>query len=107
MKVFQLEISKYTYSDFLEEITDFVLQEHSEGGKAIFTPNPEICLKTLEDIAFLEVLNQANYLTSDGIGLYLAYQIEDSNHLQGLKLLMLPIYVFNILFRKKSLYKKY
>lgn len=119
MKIFHLEISKYTYSDFLKEITDFVLEESDVRGKAIFTPNPEICLKTLEDTEFLKVLNTADYLTSDGIGLYLGYQINDFHSLckreypkgEGLfkviAFFMLPIYVCNLLFRKKFLYKKY
>ena len=107
MKIFQLEISKYSYSDFLKEITSLLLEKKTEKWRAIFTPNPEICLKTLEDSEFLDVLNGADYLTSDGIGLYLAYQINDSKLPWILKILMLPVYVFNILFRKKSLYKKY
>lgn len=118
MKIFQLEISKYRYADFLKEITEFLMQpssdispkwvkSQSKKWKAIFTPNPEICLKTLEDEEFLEVLNTADYLTSDGIGLYLAYQITDSNLSKILNFCMLPIYIWNILFRKRYLYQKY
>lgn len=127
MKIFRLEISKYTYGKLLAEITEILnfppasLQERGviNKGKAIFTPNPEICLKTLEDEEFLDVLKKADYLMSDGIGLYLAYQINDFLSLwkreypQGagffkiISFLMLPVYIFNILFRKQCLYKKY
>ncbi len=107
MKIFRLEISKYTYRAFLAEITDYIIQDTQWIWKAIFTPNPEICLKTLEDEEFLNVLQSADYLTSDGIGLYIGYQINDSNLPRFLKFLMLPVYIFNILFRKESMYKKY
>lgn len=118
MKIFRLEISKYTYWDFLEEIKEFLTHSpiqisHKEGKserqrwRAIFTPNPEICLKTLKDDEFLKVLQSAEYLTSDGIGLYIGYQINDSHLPRLFQFFMLPVYIFNILFRKKSLYKKY
>jgi len=106
MKIFQLEISRYTYSDFLKEITTFLHEEDlSTPWRAIFTPNPEICLKTLEDTEFLELLQKANYLTSDGIWLYLAYQIQDTSKLWAV--VYFPYFLFNVVFRKKYLYTKY
>jgi len=108
MKIFQLEIWKYFYSEFLAEITDFLMSsDSSQKGKAIFTPNPEICLKTLEDKEFLDVLGWADYLTSDGIGLYLAYQIQDSKFPRVVRFFSIPLYIYNILFRKKYLYSLY
>jgi len=115
MKIFWLEISKYHYDTFLEEITGFLNTSpqpspwEGEGVKwrSIFTPNPEICLKTLEDREFLHVLQKADYLTSDGIWLYLGYQINDSKLPKIVQFLMLPIYVFNILFRRKYIYERY
>lgn len=103
MKIFSLKINKYYYNLFLDEITKHIAS--GTWGKAIFTPNPEICLKTLKDREFLEVLQQADYLTSDGIGLYLAYQINDYPKLLSFGLL--NYFLFNILFRKKYLYQKY
>ena len=119
MKIFRLEISKYTYRGFLAEITEMLSQEPSWKWKAIFTPNPEICLKTLEDEEFLRALQSADYLTSDGIWLYLAFQIGDflslwkreypkgEGFFKILWIILLPYYIFNIIFRKKSLYKRY
>lgn len=103
MKIFSLKIKKYDYQSFLTEITKHITS--GTWGKAIFTPNPEICLKTLQDKEFLEVLQQADYLTSDGIGLYLAYQINDYPKLLSLGLF--NYFLFNVLFRKKYLYKRY
>lgn len=112
MKIFTLEIPRFFYVDFLESLQKHISQVSSWNqdfwkGKSLFTPNPEICLKTLEDQEFLEILQNADYLTSDGIGLYLAYQIGDSRLWKIGKLILLPYYIFNILFRKKHLYKIY
>lgn len=111
MKIFELEIPKLRYSEFIEEIREFIMRSSSHWdcsqARLIFTPNPEICLKTLEDEEFLKALKQADYLTSDGIGLYLAYQINDSKLAKIFLFLFLPYYIFNILFRKKFLYQRY
>lgn len=132
MKIFWLKIWKHTYQELLEELQKHVLgnppiqlspqrrkSELQKWGRAVFTPNPEICLKTLEDAEFLKILQQADYLTSDGIGLYLWYQINSFSFGgkdtwkadRGIKILLwillLPYFIFNILFRKKYLYAKY
>ena len=105
MKIFGLEIWKYRYRELFAEITAFLSDSSQDRGKAIFTPNPEICLRTLEDREFLDVLQNADYLTSDGIGLYLAYQMQDASKIGAL--VLFPYFLFNILFRKKYLYAKY
>ena len=131
MRIFELDIPKLKYSEFLEEIQAFLIHNPSplrgasfttkgsltkEGiprGKSIFTPNPEICLATLEDSEFLEVLKNADYLTSDGIGLYLWYQINDFKGASLLLcrrvgwVLLFPYFLFNIIFRKKFIYERY
>ena len=119
MKIFELEIQRLKYAKFFKEITHHLQEKDAKKGKVIFTPNPEICLKTLEDREFLEMLQKAHYLTSDGIGLYLGYQIQDffgkSLSTFGLQIflkrlvafLLIPYYIFNVLFRKSYLYKKY
>ena len=110
MKIFELNLPKLRYSEFIEEITEYITRPVSwdrSHARIIFTPNPEICLKTLEDREFLEILSQADYLTSDGIGLYIAYQINDSTYHSFFTYFFLPYYIFNILFRKKYLYEMY
>lgn len=108
MKIFELDIPKLKYSDLLEEITSFLkTSEDSVRGKSIFTPNPEICLATLGDREFLEILQSADYLTSDGIGLYLGYQISENSYGSFLNILLFPYFLFNVTFRKKYLYEKY
>lgn len=80
----------------------------------IFTPNPEMILKTLEDSEFKNILLKANYLLPDWTGIFIAYQIIDfKSKLKNyylkylLSVLLLPVFLFNVIFRKTYIYKKY
>ena len=73
MKIFWIEIQNLKYKDFFYEITKL------EKANIVFTPNPEILLKTTTDKEFENILQKADFLTSDGIWLYIAYQILDNN----------------------------
>ena len=115
VKIFEIWLSKKSYKEIFEDITSFHTQH------IVFTPNPEILLKTKTDPEFRELLNKATYLTSDGIGLYIAFQINTSPLATLLRwegnlnrillflwnMLLLPYYFFNLFFRRKNLYKKY
>ncbi len=101
MKIFWIQLSTQKYSEIFTDITAFNTQN------IVFTPNPEILLKTKTDPEFKELLDKATYLTSDGIGLYIAYQINDSQHNAFIEGLLLPYYFFNLFFRRKYLYNKY
>jgi N-acetylglucosaminyldiphosphoundecaprenol N-acetyl-beta-D-mannosaminyltransferase len=107
MKIFQLEIPKLRYSDFFKEITKYVRNTDERNMRIVCTPNPEICLKTLEDKEFLTLLQKADYLTNDGIGLYLAYQIMESSYGRLGTLFLFPKYIFKIMFFKVALYERY
>lgn len=100
MEIFWIKINKLEYSLFIPEIIKLKKQV------SVFTPNPEILLKTLEDKDFKKLLLQASYLTPDGIGLYLAAQLLENTNIL-VRCIKLPYYVFNLLFRKSYLYKKY
>jgi N-acetylglucosaminyldiphosphoundecaprenol N-acetyl-beta-D-mannosaminyltransferase len=78
-----------------------------DSQKILFTPNPEILLGAKNDPVFRSLLQKADILTSDGIGLYIAYQILDSKLPFFLTILLLPYYFFNLFFRRASLYEKY
>lgn len=101
MKIFGIKLDNLKYSDFLKEITTFNKQN------IVFTPNPEILLKTKTDKEFKKLLEKASYLTPDGIGLYIAFQILDNNYNRLINTLLLPYYFFNLFFKRKYLYKKY
>lgn len=101
MKIFWLEMQNLKYKDLFEEITKF------EKQNIVFTPNPEILLKIKTDKEFENILKKANFLTSDWIGLYIAYQILDNNFWTIVNSLLLPYFFFNLFFRRKYLYEKY
>jgi UDP-N-acetyl-D-mannosaminuronic acid transferase (WecB/TagA/CpsF family) len=58
-KIFNIELYSKTYKELFDEITKFNTQN------IVFTPNPEILLKTLEDEEFKKLLYKASYLTID------------------------------------------
>lgn len=115
MQIFWINIDKLRYKDFFEDIIKF------DKYRIVFTPNPEMLLKVKNDDEFRNILNKADYLTSDGIGLYIAFQIKTSPLaplLQGegniryfllviLNIFLLPYYFFNLFFRRSYLYEKY
>ncbi|MDR3151009.1 MAG: hypothetical protein LBU14_05550 [Candidatus Peribacteria bacterium] len=75
MKIFSIKIDNIKYKDFFEKITklikarDFHMKYKNDNlsQNIIFTPNPEILLKTLNDKEFRKLLNKADYRTPDGI----------------------------------------
>lgn len=100
MKIFDIELHNLKYIDFFKEITRF------EKQQIVFTPNPEMLLRAKDDREFSDILKKANFLTSDGIWLYIAYQmLEESN--QVMRAIKFPLYLFNLFFRKRYLYEKY
>lgn len=101
MKIFWIEIQNLKYKDFFYEITKL------EKANIVFTPNPEILLKTTTDKEFENILQKADFLTSDGIWLYIAYQILDNNFWKFINFLLLPYFFFNLFFKRKMLYEKY
>lgn len=107
MQILWIPINKLSYKDFLREITRL------DKKSIIFTPNPEITLKTLEDTEFKKMILKADYLLPDGTGLYVAAQInsikEKHNYILWIIIstIMLSYFIFNVIFRKKELYKLY
>ena len=109
MQIFWIELNKLKYNDFLNFLkSELKVEEKSQ--KIIFTPNPEILLNTLKDQEFKEILQKADYLTIDWIGIYIALQILSTSSPFRRRLLwglLLPYYFFNLFFRRKYLYEKY
>lgn len=102
MEIFWLKLDKISYIHLFKEI--ILLKKQS----IVFTPNPEILLKAKEDSLFSEMLKKADYLTSDGIWLFLAYQILESKTSSVIiNVFKLPYFIFNIFFNKKNLNRKY
>lgn len=101
MQIFWIKLDKLRYKNFLKELIKLDKQN------IVFTPNPEILLKTKTDNEFKKIINKATYLTPDGIGLYIAFQILDNKYWTFINTLLLPYFFFNLFFRKQYLYKKY
>ncbi len=100
MKIFNINLDRLKYKDFFRKITKF------EKQNIVFTPNPEILLKTKSDKEFWDLLKESDFLTPDGIGLYIAFQIlAEKNTL--FKYIKLPYYFFNLFFRRQYLYKQF
>ena len=101
MQIFWIKIDKLKYSELLKKITKL------EKQTIVFTPNPEILLKAKVDKDFKKLLQKADYLTPDGIWLYIAFQILDNNYSKLINTILLPYYFFNLFFKRKDLYEKY
>ncbi len=101
MQIFWIKLDNLKYNNFLKKITKL------EKQNIVFTPNPEILLRTKTDKKFKKLLLKANYLTPDGIGLYIAFQILDNSLPKIINILLLPYFFFNLFFRRKYLYNKY
>lgn len=61
-----VKVDKVTFADALDIAEGFV---HSAGVSTIFTPNSEIVMCAREDAEMMEVLNNADLCTADGIGI--------------------------------------
>ncbi len=108
MQIFWIKLDKLKYNDFVNNLKNHIL--HWDEGKIVFTPNPEILLNTLKDEEFKKILQKADYLTIDWIGIYIWLQIlsAPSPLMRVLRWgLLLPYYFFNLFFRRKYLYEKY
>lgn len=115
MQIFWIKLDNLKYKTFLKELLKLDKQN------IVFTPNPEILLKTKTDNELKKLLFKADYLIPDWIWLYIAFQIKTSPLTPLLKgegnikdftyfawnLLLLPYYFFNLFFRRKYLYNKY
>ncbi len=100
MQIFWVPLHTLKYDDFFKQITAF------KKPQIVFTPNPEILLHTLKDPTFKKLLLQADYLTIDGIWLYLGFQAAEYES-NLLRFLLLPYFFARIIFARKSLYQQY
>lgn len=107
MQILWIPLNKLSYKDFFTNITRL------DKRSIIFTPNPEIILRTLEDTEFKNLLLKADYLLPDWTWLFIAFQIIDIKNKFNwliwtlLSIILLPIFIFNVIFRKKYIYAKY
>ena len=101
MKILAVDLDSLIYKEFFDEIT------HLKKQKIVFTPNPEILLIANQDKHFAKLLKKADYLLPDGIWLYVAAQIIDSDNSKLLDSLLIPYYILNLFLKRQLLYSVY
>lgn len=72
VNILGVNVDKVTYDEAVDKIYQMLNQK---GNHAVFTPNSEIILMAYKDEAFCEILNSADLLTADGIGVVHASKI--------------------------------
>lgn len=65
-------VDKITYEEAVEKIMKML---NEPGNHAVYTPNSEIILMAYKDEEFCDILNSADLLTADGIGVVHAAKI--------------------------------
>lgn len=65
VEILGVKVDKVTFDQALDVAENFV---RTEGVSTIFTPNAEIVMCAQEDAEMLEILNNADMCTADGIG---------------------------------------
>lgn len=72
VNILGVNVDKITYEEAVEAVYKML---NEKGNHAVFTPNSEILLMAYHDEEFAEVLNSADLLTADGIGVVYASRI--------------------------------
>ena len=72
VNILGVNVDKITYDEAVDKIYRML---NEKGNHAVFTPNSEIILKAYKDEAFCDILNSADLLTADGIGVVYASRI--------------------------------
>jgi len=72
VNILGVNIDKVTYTEAVDKIFNML---NEKGNHSVFTPNSEIILMAYKDEAFCEILNSADLLTADGIGVVHASKI--------------------------------
>lgn len=76
--VYGVSISKITMEEAREQIKEFV---KSDSFHSIYTPNPEIIMLAKNDPSFHEILEEADLVVPDGIGVVIASRIKKGEKL--------------------------
>lgn len=72
INILGVEVDKVTHDEAVQRIMDMLYENENH---AVFTPNSEIILAGYKDPEFCDILNSADLLTADGIGVVYASKI--------------------------------
>lgn len=73
VNILGVKVDKYTVASAAEKIMDYL--GSPERSKCVYTPNSEIIMAAYKNPDFCDVLNRADILTADGIGVVYASRI--------------------------------
>ncbi len=73
VNVLGVKVGKYSIDTAADKIMEYM--EKGERRKSVFTPNSEIIMLGYKDPEFCKILNDADILTADGIGVVYASKI--------------------------------
>ena len=67
----------YTFKEALDVLSSYLEQDDTPvRAHACFTPNPEMVMAARKDAAFMAVLNEADLVVPDGIGIVIASRLK-------------------------------
>ncbi len=101
-----VKIDKISFKDLMMKISGFL---HSGTGHYIITANPEIVIKAQKDPEFRDVINKADLVIPDGIGLFFASKIVSrrnnlDDRVQGIDLMYRIVSSFDKLAQKRKVF---
>lgn len=70
VNILGIKVSKHTIESAADQIIEYIT--NGDKRRCVFTPNSEIIMMAYRDKKFAEVLNSADILTADGIGVVYA-----------------------------------
>lgn len=70
VNILGIKVSKHTIESAADQIIEYIT--NGDKRRCVFTPNSEIIMMAYRDKEFAEVLNSADILTADGIGVVYA-----------------------------------
>lgn len=70
--IMDVPINKVTMEEASDQVVGYLL---GKGQHTVFTPNPEIIMEAQEDPEFMRILQKADLVVADGIGVVLASRI--------------------------------
>ncbi len=73
VNILGVRVSKHSIDSASDKIAEYV--KNGEKGKCVYTPNSEIIMVAYRDSEFKDVLNSADMLLADGIGVVYASKI--------------------------------
>ncbi|MDR2899183.1 MAG: WecB/TagA/CpsF family glycosyltransferase [Clostridiales bacterium] len=72
--IFGMGVDTYTRQEVIDKCMGFVY-DNKRDCKMIVTPNPEMAMLAREKKSFLDIMNNADLVLCDGVGIYLAAKL--------------------------------